>query len=441
MPEASSAMKRIENTQTNEAAIVVVGAGLVGAVQALLFATAGHQVTVIEQRNLRDTEDLDESVISSRTVALSNRSWQLLFDAGLWPDIDVCPIDSVNVTEQGSFGSVNLAAKKMNVEALGYVVSNALFEQHLHRQLRRHSGIDIIESGTVVAVSSSVNAASVSVDIAGVEKTVSADLVVAADGTHSPVRQLLNIGVQEHDYQQCAVLTNISVAKPHNNVAFERFTGEGPVALLPIAAAACPDQNRQNRDGQARQHHCSLILTAKNDQADHLAALKDVEFLRYVQKKFGGRLGRFESIGKRFITSLKLTVSDEQVKDKFVLLGNAARTLHPVAGQGLNLALRDAFELASCVTGMGDVDSALTEFTHRRSKDQSVTTKQTDLLARVFISRPWPLRAPISVLSTSSMLLLDFIDPVKNVFARTSMGQRVPLPRSADSQDTDQRYY
>lgn len=403
--------------------VVVVGAGLVGAVQALLLARAGFIVTVVEKRNLLSTSSFCEES-PSRTVALSHRSWQLLSSAGLWPDIKCCPIQTVHVTQQGKYGSVKMHARKFNVEALGYVLSTAAFELFLHEQIRREPNITVLESASVVSVSKSDTddgcEVRLTVEQAGVSTTLVSDLVIAADGTHSEIRSMLKIDTEERDYHQCAVLANVSTTAPHRHIAFERFTREGPLALLPLI------------DFSDNKKHSmySMIFTAPIESMQSLQEVSDENFLQMLQQKFGGRLGRFEKIGKRFVTPLKLTVSKKQVDARFVLIGNAARTLHPVAGQGMNLALRDVFELVSQLSSGVETETALQEFVRCRHRDQSQVTMQTDVLARAFTVKSQALQVPVSLLSGSSFLLLDVIDPVKKKFALMSMGHHTPLPGS-----------
>ena len=415
--------------------IVVAGAGLVGAVQALLLARAGFHVTVVEQRALHSAANAKDN---SRTVALSDRSFQLLTGAGLWPDVETCPIHSICVTEQGKFGSVKLDARKLNVDALGYVLSNTGFECYLHDLLRAEQNITVLEGSMVVSLESTDKRASITVVHEDKEKILNADLIVAADGTRSEIRKRLGIETDGRDYHQCAVLANVYVNGRHQNTAYERFTADGPLALLPLSS------------GCTNSSMFSMILTAPEAEKEKLEKISDKDFLSLLQKKFGGRLGRFEKISRRFVAPLKLVVSERQVDRRFVLIGNAARTLHPVAGQGMNLALRDVFELASCLSdiavcdvgsagdnGAPDFDAALAEFVKRRRRDQSAITSQTDLLARAFTHKlPWPLSLPVSFASGLSFFILDFLDPVKKTFATMNAGRHVPLPgRDTSMQD------
>ena len=428
---------------------IVVGAGLVGAVQALLLAKSGCKVTVVEQRSFRSKWDA-ANPLSDRTVALSGRSIQLLDQSGLWPAIPACPIKTVHVSEQGKFGSVKIKAEKLNMDALGYVVSNAAFESYLHQCLRAATEIELIEGASVASIQHDKKNVSLKVEMQGANKTIDAEVLIAADGTGSVSRSLLGIEVEERDYHQCAVLANVSTSAPHGFNAFERFTRDGPLALLPLEEfvetgqvrlgqpskldsgeldPGKPDSGKPDSGNLGSDKLWSLIFTSAEKDAAELKDMPDSQFLNLLQEKFGGRLGRFDRIGSRVVTPLKLTVCSEQTLGRCVLIGNAARTLHPVAGQGLNLALRDVFELASCLvaTDNADVCRALESFVSKRRRDQWVITRQTDILARVFTDT-LPFQLPVSAARHASLLLLDHVDPLKKTFATLNLGQHVPLP-------------
>ena len=251
-----------------------------------------------------------------------------------------------------------------------------------------------------------------SVEIHGPGAELRCRLLIAADGTESRLRQTLGIDAQRHRYGQSAVVGNLRCARAHHNEAFERFTELGPLALLPIA-------DRQ----------LAMVLTVPDSDIDSVMALTDDEFLRYVQSLFGGRLGRLLQVGRRQALALELVESRRQVAGRCVLLGNAARTVHPVAGQGLNLALRDAFQLAGSAAVADDPGSraALQHFATRRRADQRRVVRQTDALARVFRRQPVGLNAALGLLKSSSMLTLDLIPGLRRGFAAVNAGLGVPL--------------
>ncbi len=396
----------------------VIGAGLVGAIQALLLARAGNRVTLVERRVLGCHNSASDP-LSSRTVALSHRTWQLLSEAELWPAIDYCPIQAIHVTEQGKFGSVKMHAQEIDVEALGFVLSNSEFESYLHKLVTAETNIKLVEDAQLVSIDHTSNGVEVTLTVQEHVQVVSANVLIAADGTSSLARSMIGVEVEQYDYQQCAVIANVATAKPHESTAYERFTPSGPLALLPLSSGAV---NKGN-------NYYSMIYTALDNELEKLKGLSDQQFLVRLQEKFGGKLGRFNAIGPRYVMPLMQTVSAKQVEKNCVLIGNAARTLHPVAGQGLNLAMRDVFELCAVLSANENTNAALQTFTDNRHRDQSLITRQTNLLARAFTHKPWPLRVPISMASSSSFFLLDFIDPLRKKFAQVSMGHHVALPR------------
>jgi len=358
---------------------VVVGAGLVGAVSALLLVQNGYRVTVVEQRSLR-CKYAAVDPMSTRTIALSERSRQMLEAADLWPDISNCPIKSVHVSEHGKFGSVKIHADKLNMEALGYVISNAEFEYYLHQRIRDEAGITLIEDAKAVSVENCDAKVCLEIVKQGMQQSLNADVLIAADGTESVVRNLLNIDVQERDYNQCAVLANVTTSLPHSYTAFERFTGSGPLALLPLASSG-------------KSHHYSMIFTALEKDSESLASMPVACFLPLLQKKFGRKLGRFEKIGNRYVAPLKLLVCKEQAVGRW----------------------------ASCLNAQHDVCDALQSFSSNRRFDQQLVTRQTDLLARAFTDKPFPLQLPASAARRASLLLLDAAEPVKSTFANLNM--------------------
>lgn len=397
--------------------VVVAGTGLVGTAVALLYANAGYQVLLTDERPaLRAVDATAPDDLNLRTVALACRSVQLMREAGIWKLDEYCPIRAIHVSDRGRFGALRLQAKEFNLPALGYVVSNQVLERQLLGSAARHDNIRLEYSWSLSRLAQTQDG----VDVVGAGDPVRCRLLIAADGTDSRLRQTLGINATRYRYQQSAIVGNIRSARGHDGEAFERFTEFGPLALLPVG------------DDQL-----AMVLTLPDGEVDRVMAMADAEFLRFVQSLFGGRLGRLQQVGRRHALELELVESRQQVLGRCVLLGNAARTVHPVAGQGLNLALRDAFQLAGSCAGTPDpgASAVLQHFAARRRADQRRVVRQTDVLARVFRRQPTGLNAVLGLLKSSSMLTLDLIPGLRRGFAAVNAGLGVPLDTSASSQN------
>lgn len=412
---------------------IVVGGGLVGSLQALLLARVGYRVILadaaVKQSSVSHGVSQVDCGLSVRTVAMSCRSQQLLQSAGLWKVDMGCPIHKVMVNDKGHFGSVCFDRRDYSVPALGYVVPNVRLESHLNSVIESTPGIEVLRPATVELASVSGDYAEVVIDTIHGKRREVVGLVVAADGTHSAMRSQLGIEVESTDYQQHALVANLTCQRPHNQVAYERFTKSGPLAVLPL------DKNA-----------VAVVCTLDSSDVDKLQNSSDEALLHELQQRFGGRLGRFRQIGRRAVFPLSLVRAKRQVKGCGVLVGNASVTLHPVAGQGLNLALRDVFELAARLSdgqnnhtngpGHGEavglnsekpVADALKAFAAVRRRDQNLVVRQTDMLARWFRGHHGPLSLPLDAARASSMLLLDAVPVLRNRFGRRSAGLDIPL--------------
>ncbi len=335
--------------------VLIVGAGLVGTTAALLYANAGYQVLLADKRPaVRAMADSSDG-LNLRTVALAHRSVQLLQEAGIWQLDECCPISAIHVSERGSFGSVRMRAAEFSLPALGYVVGNQVLEQQLLAAASRHERIRLDYSWTLDSLTQHAEAIEVRSRRDQLPATTLCRLLIAADGTESSIRSAMGMETRRYAYGQSAIVGNLQCARPHNNEAFERFTESGPLAFLPIG-----------------EDQVAMVLTLPEADTSATMALTDHEFLAFVQSQFGGRLGRLSQVGRRHAFSLELVESRQQVSGRCVLLGNAARTVHPVAGQGLNLALRDVFQLAGSCQRSDDPGAAavLQHFTARRLSDQ-----------------------------------------------------------------------
>lgn len=396
--------------------ILIAGGGMIGTSLALALAPLGLRVAVVEAvaREADTQPSFDE-----RSTALS-RSTQRMFEAmDLWDDIVAAstPIRRIHVSDKGRFGFSHIDSEEQGVEALGYVVINRILGGVLQSALDAETAIDVLCPARIVDVSTSDTQASVTVDCADGETILGASLLVAADGSHSMVRELMGISAAQSSYEQRAIIGNLLTEKPVDHVAYERFTDTGPVAMLPIA------------DGRA----AFVWIVAEND-ADRILALGDGDFRDELQACFGYRLGKFSRIGKRASYPLILSKTLRLTGKRSVVVGNAAHGLHPVAAQGFNLGLRDVAALCDCisdhVSGGGEAaalgaPALLSRYADWRASDQTKLVGFTDGLVRLFGSD----RRLVRILRDLGMLGFDFIPGVRREFARQTMGLAGRLPR------------
>lgn len=381
----------------DSADIVVVGGGPVGAALALALADSGIVPLVLESR------ETNGALGDPRPLALSYGSRLILDRLGVWEKLaPVTPIERIHVSHQGGFGRVTLAAAEAGLPALGYVVEYGRLHAALAQALSRRVP-SAVRGVAVTAVRPGHDVATVEFTIAGAEQAVAARLAVMADGG-----ALQKVGsVRKVDYHQAAVVAAVSCERPHCNVAFERFTPDGPLALLP-----CGDD-------------LALVWTVSAEAAQERCEQPAEEFLRQLRKQFGGRLGAFTAVGTRSVFPLALRFANDIAPPRVVLIGNAAQTLHPVAGQGFNLGLRDAWELAGeIIHARAETIGAagmLAAYRARRRIDRGAGIWFTDSLVRVFSNDIAPLRTARGI----GLAMLGCLPPAKDfVVRRMTFGAR-----------------
>jgi 2-octaprenyl-6-methoxyphenol hydroxylase len=303
--------------------VLIVGGGPVGT--AVAQALRGSALAV----GLLEAQTADTARSDPRPIALSHGSRLILERLGVWEELGpVTPISRVHVSQRGGFGRVELAAEEARLPALGYVLDYARLAATLARGLDAR-GCHYVTGAAVTGLEAQGDQARVNFSRDRGTGHASARLVIVADGG-----AMAGIArVCAHDYRQAAVTARVETRAPHRNVAYERFTPEGPLALLPAGEAL------------------ALIWTTTPEQAQQLCALAPDEFLRSLQQAFGQRLGAFTAASARAWFPLALKVAGRIRTPRTVAVGNASQTLHPVAGQGFNLGLRDAWELATLLRG------------------------------------------------------------------------------------------
>jgi 2-octaprenyl-6-methoxyphenol hydroxylase len=395
--------------------ITIVGGGMVGISLALLLAQQKRwKVLVLESQPINQGETPQYSPsFDARSTALSWSSRCVFEKMGIWQKIQqqAQAISSIHVSDRGHIGMTRLNAEEANVDALGYVVENSWLGSVLMQQLTEE---DISLKGAVKITSIEPKAQSMELAIEsdGQQQLINSQLLVVADGGDSACAKML--GIQQHSkaYDHSAIIANISLDQPHNKVAYERFTNQGPMALLPLT-------------DYKNSHRCALVWTQPSDKADELMASDDSVFLSQLQTDFGHRLGQFKQVGERVSYPLALTTSEEQVRRRLVVVGNAAHSLHPVAGQGFNLSLRDIECLSQCLANQPSKTDAgelgpLLNYQHQREKDQRNTLIFTDNLTKLF-----GLSSSLVALGRNSgLLMMDLIPTLRNQFAHFGMGTK-----------------
>jgi len=374
--------------------IVIVGGGPVGGALALALAPTALSVLLLEARSEQARDD------DPRTLALSYGSRLILERLDVWNDVTpATPITSIHVSHRGAFGRTVLTAEEAGQSALGYVVSHPTVQRALSAGLERARHITRWYGVRATRLDADAETVRIEVDEQGEHHDLRARLAVIADGGIT-AQALTQVDVRE--YAQSAVVASVHTSKPHGNRAFERFTPEGPLALLP------------------RESNYALIWSMAPDAAQQLCVAPPDAFLAQLQAAFGERAGRFIDVTARASFPLSLRVARAPRAARTVLLGNAAQTLHPVAGQGLNLGLRDAWELGECLqscAGDPGAKALLAAYASRRARDRATGILLTDALVRVFSNEHIPLR----VLRGCGLTFLDNLLPVKRAFAQQMM--------------------
>lgn len=373
--------------------VLIVGGGLTGATLMLALKGLGYSTLLVDSQPMRAKIQPD---FDARSLAFSPASRSILSMLGVWDELQehATPITMIHVSDQHQFGASRLHGE---LDApLGYVVEM----QHIHRAL--HHLLDpqqILAPATVHSLDLTTQTAMVGTEAGDV--AITAKLIVAADGAHSAIRRFCAASSQTKLYAQHALVANIGLAKPHEGRAYERFTAQGPLALLPM-----------------QEQRMSLVWAMSPKDATRLLSLPDHEFLRQLQQTFGYRLGRFIKAGKRASFPLQQVLMPEQVKWPVVFIGNAAHTLHPVAGQGFNLGLRDVATLAQCIAHEGLNKQMLQHYVQLRAHDQKMITRLTDGLVSVFTSR----LPGLGVARGLGLVALDNLPVLKNLLARYARG-------------------
>lgn len=405
MPDHASAV---------ECDVAIVGGGMVGATLACALAPLPLRAVMIETAEPRLGAP---PTYDDRAIALSYGTRRILDGIGVWPHLaaHATPIERIHISDRGRFGFAHLDSREEAVPALGYVALARELGEALYRALRT-SSVRHLAPATLQAFSQQQGAVDLQLATPGGHTNLRAAILVAADGTRSTVRDMLGIPCRQHAYRQVAVITNVTPSKPHQNQAFERFTEAGPIALLPMT-----------------DNRCGVVWTWREEEAHRVLEWDDQTFLARLQEAFGYRLGRFSRVGARHGYPLQLLMAQKSVRGRAILVGNAMHTLHPIAGQGFNLGIRDvaafADVMATALSGHDDPASpeVLDRYARWRQRDQHSLALITDGLTRIFGNSLPPVRFGRNL----GLVATDLLPGVRHAIARHAMGIMGHLPRLA----------
>jgi len=394
--------------------VVIAGGGMIGASMALAISSLNLRIAVIEK--VRRDDQLQPS-FDDRSTALSRSSQSMFTALGLWDQIldAATPIKSIHVSDRGRFGFSHVTAEEQEVDALGYVVINRVLGDVLLGNAKKKKNVHFFCPAEITSIESQEDYCNVEFKSEDSKNSISSQLLIAADGANSDIRDYLGISMKQTNYEQVAIIGNLLTEKPIASMAFERFSESGPIALLPL------------NNGRA-----AFIWIVPTKNAETLMSASVNTFLSTMQEVFGLRLGLFSSLGERYSYPLALTEAQRLYSQRSVIIGNAANSLHPVAAQGFNLGLRDVATLADCIyketlkdkSDLGNID-LLVEYSELRQHDHKKLKFFTDGLVRLFGSK----RRSVRILRNAGMMYFDLIPGFRKFFVKHAMGLSGRLPR------------
>lgn len=414
--------------------IAIVGGAMAGATLALglakLSATLSRplRIALIEAHLASN----NHPGFDARSIAIAHGSIFELTRLGIWPKLQHLgtAIENIHVSDRGHFGMTELNAKPLGLGALGQVVELAQVGKVLFEQLAK-SSVEVFCPATVTELQAQTNGHLLTLDNG---TQLHCQLLVAADGANSVVRQHLGQPTEQINFDQTAIVANVSTDQPHQHWAYERFTQTGPLALLPMSSVPMTAAAHTAVSASAAQSRFSVVWALPPAQAEQLKHADKAEFLAALQQAFGHRVGRFVDVGQRSSYPLTLSYMPRPIYHRCIFIGNAAQTLHPIAGQGFNLGLRDVvglldvlkqafstYQLANLSTEV-DVGSnaILHQYLAARQADRDSTLSNIEFLVRGFSNQYWPMVAGRNL----GLRLLSWLPPLKRPIAQTAMGWR-----------------
>lgn len=420
--------------------VLIVGGGMVGASLACSLASKMPALKIVLvdafpiQKLLEDHQGNFQTnytpSFDSRSTVLSQGSARIFETMGLWEELSkkAEPIKTINVSEKGKFANVRLRSSEYGVNAFGYVTDNKWIGGVLLQAVNSLSNIELIAPAKIKHLNflSKVVEAEVELksELGNNSLFIETDLLIVSDGANSQTCQLMGVEYEGYDYQQLGLIANVTTQLPHKGHAYERFTKDGPIALLPLKNES--HEKAGQGDGGPLSCRSALILTADSSQEHFLRNCDDESIAKLIEDRFGRRLGEIIEVGKRDIYPLKLVKAVEQVRNNVVVLGNAAHTLHPVAGQGFNLSMRDISELSRLIhlasknkQRLGDI-GYLKNYTLFRQLDQTLTIEFSDKLNKLFAQE----NVALSLGRNLGLFGLDAFPVARKLFVKQTMGMQ-----------------
>lgn len=401
----------MRKVKTDSCDITIVGGGLVGLSAALALQGSGQTIKVIEASSLHHPES---GGLNARSIAVSYSSVQIFRALGVWQSIkkQAAAIRNIHVSSQGHWGVTRLSASELELDAMGNVIESRLLAASLLEKVEASDNIELLTGAQFESIEigneSQVGYQRVGYQFQGQHYLQLSSLAIIADGANSSAREQLGIENNTVDYGQAVIITNLEFSKPVDAMAYERFTEQGPLAILPLGG---------------KRYAC--VWTRNIEDAGALMQLDEAEFIDELQRCFGFRMGYIEAIGQRFSFDLQRVEARQLTKGHCLLIGNAANALHPVAGQGFNLALRDIATLYDLLEGqkVSDLDNAtklnlLAAYEANRKAEQNRVIRMGDGLVSLF-SNQLPV---LDHLRAGSLTALDLLPPLKTQVALSGMG-------------------
>jgi 2-octaprenyl-6-methoxyphenol hydroxylase len=386
--------------------LIIIGGGLVGAGFAAALQHSGMRIALVDAR-LPTNDD-------PRLFALNASSCQFLENLHLWPQLQpfASPIHQVHVSHKGHFGAVRLDDQSVDLPALGFVIPAFQIETALNAALITMPHLDVYRPARLSSLNQSENDAEVLLETNDGEVKLQSSIIIGADGTASTVRKLVNIPVDVVDYEQCAIVTRVGLARSHQHIAYERFYQHGAIAMLPLT-----------------ENECACIVSASKNEVERMSALSDVDYLAELQKLMGYRLGRLQSLAKRHVFPLQMLRAQQTYDRSVLLLGNAAHTLHPIAAQGFNLALYEAAVLVEGILAKRELSESVTTADLNSMLAQSRPQLTVSVNVSHWLSKLFSSQSPsVNFLLSLGMSGFNAATPVKTKFIKMMTGKSGRVP-------------